>query len=243
MQKLKILSGNSLKIIAAISMALDHIGIIFFPSMIIFRIIGRLAFPIFAFMIAEGCRYTRHKARYLLTLAGLGAVFQIVYFIAFRSLYLCIFITFSLSIIIIYALQHFKRTVLSPASSRAARMGSFALLLVVITAAFAMDMKFEMDYDFAGCMVPVLVSLPQSEDSFPEPVRKLDNQYSALLMLTIGLLWLALVNKPIQFYSLLTVPLLFLYSGKRGRLKMKYFFYIFYPAHLVLLYGLNMLIK
>ena len=243
MQKIKFFSGNTLKIIAATSMTLDHIGLIFFPSMMIFRILGRLAFPIFAFMIAEGCRYTRNKARYLLTVAGLGIAFQAVYFMLFRSLYLCIFITFSFSILIIYALQHFKRTLLSPTSGRAARLGSLALLLGIITAVFVIDILMDMDYDFAGCMLPVLVSLPHCEEDFPEPVKKLDNQYSSLFMLTVGLIWLALVNKPIQFYSLLTVPLLFLYSGKRGKLKMKYFFYVFYPVHLVLLYGLNMLIK
>ena len=47
------LSGNALKIIAAISMVIDHTGMLIFPGEDIFRIIGRLAFPIFAFFIAE----------------------------------------------------------------------------------------------------------------------------------------------------------------------------------------------
>ena len=76
-------------------------------------------------------------------------------------------------------------------------------------------------------MLPVLISLPHCEDSFPDPVKRLDNRYSTLALMTVGLIWLALVKKPIQFYSLLTVPLLLLYSGKRGKLKLKYFFYIF----------------
>ena len=57
------LSGNQLKIIAAISMTVDHLGFILFPSLIILRIIGRIAFPIFAYMIAEGCRYTKNEKR------------------------------------------------------------------------------------------------------------------------------------------------------------------------------------
>jgi hypothetical protein len=47
---------------------------------------------------------------------------------------------------------------------------------------------------------------------------------------------------PIQAWSLLAVPLLALYNGKRGKAKMKYLFYIFYPAQLVILYGIAMLI-
>ena len=64
MKKIRFLSGNMLKVIAAITMTVDHIGVIFFPSSNILRIIGRIAFPIFAFMIAEGCKYTKNKFRY-----------------------------------------------------------------------------------------------------------------------------------------------------------------------------------
>ena len=59
MGKIRRLNNNVLKIIAAISMLLDHIGLILFPSIEIFRILGRIAFPIFAFTIAEGAKYTR----------------------------------------------------------------------------------------------------------------------------------------------------------------------------------------
>ena len=45
-----------------------------------------------------------------------------------------------------------------------------------------------------------------------------------------------------QWYSLMAIPLLALYNGKRGKAKMKYVFYVFYPAHLVILYGIQMLI-
>ena len=55
------LTNNQLKIIAMISMLIDHIGLQMFPDLLIFRIIGRLAFPIFAYMIAEGCFYTKNK--------------------------------------------------------------------------------------------------------------------------------------------------------------------------------------
>ena len=64
----KLISGNQLKILAAIFMVIDHVGLMFFPSMIIFRCIGRLSMPIFAFMISEGARYTRNKLKYFLVI-------------------------------------------------------------------------------------------------------------------------------------------------------------------------------
>ena len=55
------LSGTAIKIIALLSMTIDHFGVIFFPKVELFRILGRIAMPIFAYMIAEGCRYTKTK--------------------------------------------------------------------------------------------------------------------------------------------------------------------------------------
>ncbi|MBO5782826.1 MAG: conjugal transfer protein TraX, partial [Clostridia bacterium] len=57
MNKLRFLSGNSIKILAALAMVIDHVGLLFFPFDPVFRMIGRLAFPLFAYMIAEGCKY------------------------------------------------------------------------------------------------------------------------------------------------------------------------------------------
>ena len=66
MDKFKILTNNALKIIACVSMIFDHIGIIMFPTAIWLRAIGRLAYPLFAFCIAEGCYYTKDKIKHLI---------------------------------------------------------------------------------------------------------------------------------------------------------------------------------
>ena len=58
-EKFNILSSSALKLLACGFMLIDHVGVRLFPDVLILRIIGRLAFPIFAFFIAEGCRYTR----------------------------------------------------------------------------------------------------------------------------------------------------------------------------------------
>ena len=66
MARIRFLSGNSLKLIAALTMLIDHMGIMLFPNVAVLRCIGRISFPIFAFMISEGARYTKDKTRYFL---------------------------------------------------------------------------------------------------------------------------------------------------------------------------------
>ncbi len=104
------LSGNILKLIAAMAMLCDHIGLIFFSHAIWLRAIGRLAFPIFAFFISEGCRYTKNRAKYLCTMAILAAIFQIVYYFVMHTVYLSIFATFTLSILLVYLLDEWKKS-------------------------------------------------------------------------------------------------------------------------------------
>ena len=59
------MNRNVFKIIAVVSMLIDHIGMVLFPDSDGFRIIGRMAFPIFAYLIGEGCIYTESKPKYL----------------------------------------------------------------------------------------------------------------------------------------------------------------------------------
>ena len=73
--KFAVLSGNTLKILAAIFMLIDHAGLMLFDDNEIMRIIGRLAYPIFAFMIAEGCKYTKNKIKYFATVFLFGVLF------------------------------------------------------------------------------------------------------------------------------------------------------------------------
>ena len=61
------LSAFHLKTVACILMVIDHIGLVIFPYVQILRIIGRLSFPIFAYFITEGCKYTKNKFKYFLT--------------------------------------------------------------------------------------------------------------------------------------------------------------------------------
>lgn len=245
MKTVRVLSGNTLKIIAAILMVVDHAALLFFPESLALRCIGRLSMPIFAFMIAEGCHYTRNRVRYVLGIAGLALICQTAYYVYDKSLYMTILVNFSMSCVLVYILQEFYKGLFGTGekgrdSSRAVLWGG--ALVTSVAAVALLNVYVDIDYGFWGCLMPLFASLPRVPEGAPQSLRKLDNHYSRVLCMGICVLIFAITNGGFRYYALLALPLLLLYSEKRGKLKMKYFFYVFYPAHLLLLMGIYMLI-
>ncbi len=242
--KFKLLSGNTLKMIAATAMLIDHIGLLLFPAECIFRIIGRLAFPIFAFMISESARYTKNKLRHFAVMFAVAAVCEVGYYLGSREEFymgLCILSTFSISTLLIYAMQEFKSALFSKDSCVAKKLISGLILLAGISAAYFINKLITMDYGFIGCLTPVFASIFDFRGiDAPRCYERLDNIYCRILCMIPALMGLIL-NDPtsIQVFSVFSIPLLLLYSEKRGKLKLKYFFYVFYPLHLVLLYAIK----
>lgn len=217
------LSGNQLKIIALITMTVDHIGAYLLPQYEILRIIGRISLPIYAFLLAEGCRYTKNKFRYWALMTGLAALCQVVYFFAMGSLYMRILVTFSLAILLIYALQLVdkKKNALS-----------CLVFFAVMGLCYAVSEQlprylpgFYIDYGFRGILLPLFFYFGTTKAQ-------------KLLGGAVGMCFLAFGNS-LQFYSLLALIPLALYSGKRGKGGYKYLFYIYYPAHLVAIHGVH----
>lgn len=247
MGRIQRLSGNAMKIIAAISMLIDHMGLMLFPDALWMRIIGRLAFPIFAFMIAEGARYTRSKLKYFLTVFGLGSACQIVYYFFSGSTYMSILMTFSVSIILIYELQAFKEAFFDKAADIWKKVLLGGLFLCSVLGTYILMEHISFDYGAIGCMIPVLASLLDLRGvDAPECIKRLDTLYMRVGCLCLGVAFHSAVDiitssNYVQSFALIGAALLFLYSGKRGTPKLKYFFYIFYPTHLVLLEGAYLL--
>jgi len=228
-------SGALLKWLALIAMTVDHIGYILLPSVAALRIIGRISYPIFAYFIAEGCFYTKHKLRYVLTMFLVGAVCDATYFIFFRSYYGCILTTFTLSALIIFAADFAKKNM--AAGNNLKSVLSVIWLLAALAAAVILGCYsyifhsdyIAIDYGLVGALIPVAVWAVKD--------RRLK-----LAALGVGLLALSIINGGWQPFSLFAlVPLMF-YNGERGKHPMKYFFYVYYPVHLVILYGIAQLI-
>ncbi len=245
LNKIRFLNGNMLKIIAAVTMLIDHIGAILFPQVLFLRIIGRLSFPIFAFMIAEGAKYTKNKLKYILTVGILGLICQIPMIILFSDWHWNILVTFTLSLGLIYLLDWFKKSFFDKECCVSTKVISFVLFVTASLSLYylADKISFHYSYGFFGCMVAVFASAPSLKGTdAPEWLKKFDNIPVRLLCMLVPLLIYSYISVPYQFYSVLALIPLLLYSGKRGALNMKYFFYIFYPAHLIVLYGIALII-
>ncbi len=224
------LNNNQLKIIAMVSMLLDHLGLMLLPQYIILRVLGRLAFPIFAYMIAEGCRYTKNRPRYLMHLILPALLIQGVYTIAMGSLYQNILVTFALSVITVFAIDGFVKK--KTAASCAVMVTSLAgvLLASVVAPILLKDHGFAIDYGFWGMLLPVAVYFT------PQKAGKLVS--TSVILLIRGILF-----GELKWFALLALPLLLFYNGERGKLNLKYLFYVFYPAHLVVLYAVQLLLR
>ena len=222
------LTGNQLKLIAVIAMTVDHVGMELFPQYPILRIIGRLAHPIFAYMIAEGCRHTRSMPRYLGGVALSAVVCQIVYLVAMGSVYQCILVTFSLSIGLIWLIQNAREKKTAAACGAAAAGFVLAVFICEGLPRLLSGTDFRVDYGIVGVLVPVLIYLGKG-------------RRESFLMAALGLVCLSAVYGIAQWFSLLALPLLALYNGRRGKWKMKAFFYLYFPAHLLALHIIQIL--
>lgn len=149
---MKGLNSNQLKLLALLTMTVDHIGVHLFPQYPILRIIGRLAFPIYAYCIAEGCVHTKNRKKYLMQMAGMALLCQLVYFFAMGSLFQCILVTFTLSILTIYAID-------SGSSVKAAAALCAVVLITVFLPQWLPNTDFAVDYGLWGVLLPVAVYL------------------------------------------------------------------------------------
>lgn len=207
------LDSFQLKCIAIVSMALDHTGAVLYPSQIWLRCLGRIAFPIFCFLIVEGFFHTHDVRRYMGRLGVFVLISEIPYDLAFRGVPLeyahqNVFFTLLIGIGMMVLLE---------------RNREWPVKAVILLLAMWLAVLIRSDYNFRGVLLIFVFYI------FHE---------SRWLAVTAGGFWNFLYQGVIQKYGVLSVLPLALYNGERGR-KMKYFFYIFYPAHLLLLYGIS----
>ena len=263
------MNGNQLKILALAAMTLDHIGYILFPQVLWLRVVGRLAFPIFAFMVAEGCFYTRDKRRYLATMCAFAAGIQLAYWVCMHSLYQSIMTTLALSVATVFTLQRVEtcaRERKGTGTIAAAMAGVAGMLAVDALCCLALPgllgHGFGVDYGLCGVLLPVFAYLPRlfrekaegengekgvGETDGAARKRAIGKRMRRLMLASFaaGLVLLCVaLDRPawhVQWFCLLSLVPLAFYDGTRGRLRMKYLFYVYYPAHLAVLYGIGVL--
>jgi len=236
------LSGNALKLFGALFMLIDHIGMLLFPSVIWLRAVGRLAFPIFAYMISEGAHRTRNKLAYFLRIFSVGVICQLVYFIYNPSSpYLNVMLTFSASVLLIYSLDRAKLSVIGGFSRREIALW-VSLFVAMLFSVLAIGSFYMFDYGIMGILAPLFSSIFRTREGYPERLVRFDNKFIHVSLMSIPMIVIVAESAPVQIFSFVALILLLLYSGERGRWRMKYFFYVFYPVHLLILQLIAMLI-
>ncbi|MBO7086187.1 MAG: hypothetical protein J6W25_03625 [Bacilli bacterium] len=240
MDRFKILTNNALKIIACISMVFDHIGVIMFPEVMWLRAVGRLAYPLFAFCLAEGCYYTKDKIKHLIVIAMLGVAIQLFEYVFLEMIDLSIFIVFSISIILIYLLDDIDKAIRNKK-----KLLSFISITVLVALLIGLNILvyysliFDANFGYYGIIVPVILYA----------VKKYLNKHSwwiyvdCILLIGLFVARMIMTNNVYVLFSLFVIPLLLMYNGKRGKWKIKYFFYFFYPLHLAAIYLISMLFR
>lgn len=201
------MTGFQLKLLAMLAMTADHIGAVFFPEIPLLRWIGRLAMPVLCFFIGEGLRHTHSPRRYLLRLTGFALLSELPFDLAFYGG-------------IEWGHQNVYFTLaLGLLALWAIQSRGMEGWLLALTAALAAEL-LGCDYGMYGVLLILLL------DRFH---RARSEQLAAAALLN-----LAFFGLQTQTLSLIALPLLWLYNGKRGRDDRR-LFYLYYPAHLCVL--------
>ena len=201
------MTGFQLKLLAMLAMTADHIGAVFFPEIPLLRWIGRLAMPVLCFFIGEGLRHTRSPRRYLLRLTGFALLSELPFDLAFYGG-------------IEWGHQNAYFTLaLGLLALWAIQSRGMEGWLLALTAALAAEL-LGCDYGMYGVLLILLLDRFHSARS---------EQLAAAALLN-----LAFFGLQTQTLSLIALPLLWLYNGKRGRDDRR-LFYLYYPAHLCVL--------
>jgi hypothetical protein len=206
--------SNGLKIVAVLSMSIDHVGAILLPDVVWLRFIGRIAFPLFAYQLAVGYVHTGNLRRYTLRLGVWGLIAQPVYMIAFgaRPWELNIFATLLLGLLAMWGWDR--------------RHWWVVALAILPPMAQLWLPHVGPDYGVYG-VVLCLVSFLFLNDR-----RQLVLWHGLLHVLAGALLW------PAQVGALASIP--FILAPPRSHLRrLQGFFYAYYPIHLAVLFVIH----
>lgn len=232
-------SGNQLKLIAVVSMLVDHIGYVIIGNGILtplweqglepgfllglyrgMRIFGRASFPVFCFLLAEGYVHTRSRKKYVLRL-GLFALLSELpfdYMIAGKFIdweVQSVMVTLLLGFLMLWVLEEVWQ-----------QFHSAELLQIGVIALFAgLSILLKSDYSYGGILLIALLYWFRQD---------------RMVQCGVGLVWMSLFLRVPQYVPGLALGFgaMYCYNGKRGKRNGKgiqYFFYLFYPLHMLVI--------
>lgn len=222
----KCLSNFDLKLVAIITMTIDHIGVVFGTIFYNFlRAIGRLSFPIFAFLLTEGYIHTKSFSKYFLRLLGLAMISEVIYdyFFYGNFIYLKannIFFTLALGLLTLWFLDKGKKLIKKHFKEKIDEVILLPVAYLLIIIIFGLLVEFlNFSYGLLGIFIISFFYL-------------FKNNF-ILTFISISLVTL-LLGEVMQYFSLLSLIFIYFYNKKLGK-KCKVFFYLYYPLHILVL--------
>ena len=225
------INSNQLKAIALVAMTIDHVSTVIWPNyptdwwILLLHVIGRLAAPIFWFMIAEGYHYTHNLKKYGIRLL----IFAVIGHFAYNFAFGIPFVPFQTGVFnqtsVIWPL--FLGLIglwVSDQEGLKTWQKNLIILLLTILAFCA---------DWSSIAVLAVINIGENRGNFKKQMTMV------MLWVAVYAIVYAIFINPVygimQLFVCLTIPLLKAYNSERGKMKnMKYLFYIYYPAHLFL---------
>ena len=193
-------------------MFLDHYHYVIGGSEIL-NVIGRIAFPIFAFTLNEGYVHTRSLKKYLLRLFIFAVSIQMPSILFGYDYPMNIFFTLFLGLLSIYIFNLKKMNVI--------------LKIILIGFILFFSQKFKLDYGIYGILVIINFNIFRN--------NKFKILMNFLVLNIYNVIFPKVFDLPdTQLFSLISLVFIFMYNGEKGR-SMKYFFYLFYPIHFFIL--------
>ena len=218
------MSAFYLKLFALTTMMIDHVGAVFFTQYPILRVIGRLSFPIYCFLLVEGYFHTKDIRKYALRLLLFAFISEVPFDYAFfgriNGSHQNIFFTLFLGLMVINLMDS-----LAKENRLQALAGSILVLFL--------SEYLATDYGSLGILYIITFYLLKSVEG---PAKLL------LMTFLIAVLNL-LLSGGLQNYSALSAVFIYQYNGSEGPKNryLKYGFYIMYPLHLSIIYLVKLL--
>lgn len=229
LDKIRVLSGAQLKYIAFLSMLIDHVNkALLYPNLQdglllnisdLFDILGRIAFPLFAFFVVEGYFKTRNRQKYLINLLIFGVISEIPFDMFttrtfFNPRFNNVLFALALSLITIWIIDTIK--------TKMPRILWFIVTIVVLAVMCLVAMLLSVDYDYHAILIVYFLYI-----FYDKPILSCVFGYLSIFK---------------EIWSLLGFGLILTYNGKRGK-QNKLINYLFYPVHLLILGILRMIFK
>lgn len=226
----KTFNGNQLKGIAMIAMTADHLTSVLFPGyptdwwIIAIHIFGRLAAPIFWFFVAEGYHYTHDWKKYASRLFAFAIIGHFAYNFAFGIP----FIPFQTSVFnqtsVIWALFWGLIALVISEKTQWKQWQKTLCIVGIAVLSFCAD--------WSCIAVLAILHIGSNRGNFKKQMTGM--MFWVFFYAVVYAVCIQPVYGVIQMFVVLTIPLLKRYNGERGSWKgMKWFFYVYYPLHLI----------